>query len=196
MCRARCRAMLRQARYICDIPDACASARAPSLRWNTHEAWLQSCGHRRRATRGAGPCAAALRAARAHPARSGGRDAAMGPLARRECRRPAAVRPPWEPMRLIAEVTDRGSIDRILAYFGEPSQIPHVAPTARGPPWEEDFDTPEGEMFTRANPCRGSVGPANERVGGVPPAPAGHRTSTSTRHSRPGTGHHPQDSLF
>jgi hypothetical protein len=45
-----------------------------------------SCGHRRRATRGAGPCAAALRAARAHPARGGGRDAAMGPLARRECR--------------------------------------------------------------------------------------------------------------
>ena len=37
-----------------------------------------SCGHRRRATRGAYPCVAALRAARAHPAGGRGRDAAMG----------------------------------------------------------------------------------------------------------------------
>ncbi|MBA2593667.1 MAG: hypothetical protein M3495_10205 [Pseudomonadota bacterium] len=40
-------------------------------------------------------------------------------------------------MRLIAFVTDSGSITRILAYLGEPTKAPHIAPAARGPPWEE-----------------------------------------------------------
>ncbi len=52
-----------------------------------------------------------------------------------------------EPMRLIAFVTDSGSITRILAYLGEPTKAPHIAPAARGPPWEEDFDTREGDTF-------------------------------------------------
>jgi hypothetical protein len=33
-----------------------------------------------------------------------------------------------EPMRLIAFVTDSGSITRILAYLGEPTKAPHIAP--------------------------------------------------------------------
>jgi len=40
-------------------------------------------------------------------------------------------------MRLIAFVTDSGSITRILAYLGEPTKAPHIAPAARGHPWEE-----------------------------------------------------------
>lgn len=31
----------------------------------------------------------------------------------------------------------RPSIQRILAYLGEPAQAPRIAPTARGPPWQE-----------------------------------------------------------
>jgi hypothetical protein len=50
-----------------------------------------------------------------------------------------------EPMRLIAFVTDSGSITRILAYLGEPAEVPHIAAPARGPPWEADFDTREGD---------------------------------------------------
>jgi hypothetical protein len=42
-------------------------------------------------------------------------------------------------MRLIAFVTDSGSITRILAYLGEPTKAPHIAPAARVPPWE-DFE--------------------------------------------------------
>jgi hypothetical protein len=30
-------------------------------------------------------------------------------------------------MRLIAFVTDSGSITRIVAYLGEPTQAPHIA---------------------------------------------------------------------
>ena len=52
-----------------------------------------------------------------------------------------------EPMRLIGFVTDSGSITRILAYLREPTQAPRIAPAARGPAWEEDFDTREGDMF-------------------------------------------------
>jgi hypothetical protein len=55
-------------------------------------------------------------------------------------------------MRLIAFVTDSRSITRILAYLGEPAQAPHVAPTARDPPWEEDFDTREGDTFALSEP--------------------------------------------
>ncbi|MGH8586166.1 MAG: hypothetical protein ACREWE_08305 [Gammaproteobacteria bacterium] len=50
-------------------------------------------------------------------------------------------------MRLIAFVTDSGSITRILAYLGEPTKAPYIAPAGRGPPWEEDFDTREGGTF-------------------------------------------------
>jgi hypothetical protein len=72
-----------------------------------------------------------------------------------------------EPMRLIAFVTDSGSITRILAYLGEPTQAPHIAPAARGPPWEcamdqrhvleryikpKDFDTREGDTFALSEP--------------------------------------------
>jgi hypothetical protein len=57
-----------------------------------------------------------------------------------------------EPMRLIAFVTDSGSITRILAYLGEPTKAPHIAPAARGPPWEEDFDTHEGDTFALSEP--------------------------------------------
>ena len=36
----------------------------------------------------------------------------------------------------------------ILAYLGERTQAPHVAPAARGPPHgKEDFDTREGDTF-------------------------------------------------
>jgi hypothetical protein len=57
-----------------------------------------------------------------------------------------------EPMRLIAFVTDSGSITRILAYRGEPAEVPHIAAPARGPPWEEDFDTREGDTFALSEP--------------------------------------------
>ena len=61
--------------------------------------------------------------------------------------------PRWgEPMRRIAFVTDSGSITRILAYLGEPTKAPHIAPAARGPPWEEDFDTREGDTFALSEP--------------------------------------------
>jgi hypothetical protein len=33
-------------------------------------------------------------------------------------------------IRLIAFVTDSGSITRILAYLGEPTKAPHIAPAA------------------------------------------------------------------
>jgi hypothetical protein len=39
-----------------------------------------------------------------------------------------------EPMRLIAFITDSGSITRILTYLGEPAQAPRIAPAACGPP--------------------------------------------------------------
>jgi hypothetical protein len=50
-------------------------------------------------------------------------------------------------MRLIAFVTRGGSIRRILAYLGEPTKAPHIAPAARGPPWKEDLDTREDDTF-------------------------------------------------
>ena len=51
-------------------------------------------------------------------------------------------------MRIIAFVTEVGFIQRILAYLGEPTQAPRVAPAARVPPgWDEDFDTREGDTF-------------------------------------------------
>ena len=47
-------------------------------------------------------------------------------------------------MRLIAFVTDSRSIARIVAYLGEPTQAPHIAPAACGPPWEKDFEPRQG----------------------------------------------------
>jgi hypothetical protein len=67
------------------------------------------CGHRRRATRGAYPCAAALRAARAHPAGGRGRDAAMG--ARGGFSLDTVVR---------IEATDRRGLERLLRYCARP----------------------------------------------------------------------------
>jgi hypothetical protein len=44
------------------------------------------------------------------------------------------------PMRIIAFVTDTGSVTRILQHLGEPTQPPPVSP-ARGPPeWEQPCD--------------------------------------------------------
>jgi hypothetical protein len=57
-----------------------------------------------------------------------------------------------EPMRLIAFVTGSGSITRILAYLGEPTQAPRIAPPTRGPSLEEDFDTREGDTFALSEP--------------------------------------------
>ncbi|MGH9199588.1 MAG: hypothetical protein ACRD1T_28140, partial [Acidimicrobiia bacterium] len=47
----------------------------------------------------------------------------------------------------------RGSITPILAYpLGEPTKAPHIAPAARGPPWDEEFDTREGDTFALSEP--------------------------------------------
>jgi hypothetical protein len=54
-------------------------------------------------------------------------------------------------MRIIAFVTQRGSIKNILAYLGEPMQAPHIAQAARGPAWEKDFESRESpELGERA----------------------------------------------
>ncbi len=43
-------------------------------------------------------------------------------------------------MRLIAAITDRPAIERILPHIGQPPRPPPIAP-ARGPPqWEWDLD--------------------------------------------------------
>jgi hypothetical protein len=34
----------------------------------------------------------------------------------------------------------------------EPTKAPHIAPAARGPPREEDFDTHEGDTFALSEP--------------------------------------------
>ena len=66
---------------------------------------------------------------------------------------PAAVPPLWGADATgIAFVTDSGSIARILAYLGEPTKAPYIAPTACGPPWEKDFDTREGDTFVLSKP--------------------------------------------
>jgi hypothetical protein len=56
-------------------------------------------------------------------------------------------------MRIIAFVTDSESITHILAYLGEPTKAPYIAPAARGPPDGEGyFDTREGETFALSEP--------------------------------------------
>ena len=55
-------------------------------------------------------------------------------------------------MRLIAAITDKPSIERILSHIGEPRRPPRVTP-ARGPPeCEWDFDDPHGRGKCRL--CR------------------------------------------
>jgi len=57
-----------------------------------------------------------------------------------------------EPMRIIAFVTDSGSITRILAYLGEPTMAPYIAPAARGPPWEKDCEPRQGTDLSEPPP--------------------------------------------
>ena len=47
-----------------------------------------------------------------------------------------------------------GSIQRILAYLGEPTKAPRIAPVARSPPapFQEDFDMREGDTFALTEP--------------------------------------------
>jgi hypothetical protein len=60
-------------------------------------------------------------------------------------------------MRLIAAITDKPSIERILSHIGEPRRPPRVTP-ARGPPeWEWDFDDPHGCGKCRLCRMRSSV---------------------------------------
>ncbi|PSQ91035.1 MAG: hypothetical protein BRD57_05445, partial [Proteobacteria bacterium SW_6_67_9] len=58
-------------------------------------------------------------------------------------------------MRLIALVTDPGSIEAILAHMGEPTRPPPLAP-ARDPPPGPAISTPAKSWIPRASP-RGSI---------------------------------------
>ena len=60
-------------------------------------------------------------------------------LARRGCKSffPLVCFRCGEPMRIIAFVTDAGSLQRILASLGEPALAPRIAPAARGPAGQE-----------------------------------------------------------
>lgn len=49
-------------------------------------------------------------------------------------------------------MSDVGSIQRILAYLGEPAQAPCIAPAAPGLPWEEDFDPGAGTHLNEPLP--------------------------------------------
>ena len=69
-------------------------------------------------------------------------------------------------MRLIGFVTESGSITRILAYLGEPTEAPHIALAARGPPWPEDFDTREGDRSALSEALREYE--FDQRVGAIP----------------------------
>ena len=73
-------------------------------------------------------------------------------------------------MRIIAFITDVGSIQHPLAYLGEPTQAPRVAPTARGPPpFEEGSEPRKGtDLSERAaseslarRGCNDRTSPAN-----------------------------------
>jgi hypothetical protein len=72
----------------------------------------------------------------------------MGDVARLSLMKSFPLRFPRyrEPMRLIAFVTDSGSITRLLAYLGEPTQAPGIAPAVPPRWWEEDFDPREGTV--------------------------------------------------
>jgi hypothetical protein len=49
------------------------------------------------------------------------------------------------PMRIVAFVTDRESVRRILEHIGEPSSPPPIAP-ARGPPQDEPLQDPLADL--------------------------------------------------
>jgi hypothetical protein len=58
-----------------------------------------------------------------------------------------------EPMTIIAFVTEAVSIQRILAYIGEPTTPPSIAP-ARGPPHgDDDLDQTPVYDITLAQPA-------------------------------------------
>ena len=60
-------------------------------------------------------------------------------------------------MRMIAAITDRPTIERILLHIGQSPRPPRIAP-ARGPPqWEWDFDDPHGRGKCRLCRMRSSV---------------------------------------
>ncbi len=55
-------------------------------------------------------------------------------------------------MRIIAFVTDKASIDKILTHIGEPTTVPPISP-ARGPPSHEaDLDQTSLHDPTEAEP--------------------------------------------
>lgn len=41
---------------------------------------------------------------------------------------------------------------RILAYLGEPTKAPYIAPAARGPPWEKDFESHQDSGLSESPP--------------------------------------------
>jgi hypothetical protein len=54
-------------------------------------------------------------------------------------------------MRIIAFLTDRPSLKRILDYLGEPASPLPISP-ARGPPGWEDFDPSQGAAPVLSEP--------------------------------------------
>ncbi len=62
-----------------------------------------------------------------------------------------------QPMRIIAFVTDSGSITHILAYLGELTKVPYIAPAARGPPREEDFEPARAPTSASHHPSSSSI---------------------------------------
>ena len=80
-------------------------------------------------------------------------------------------------MRLLAFLTDSGSVTRILAHLDEPTKAPHISPAARGPPWEKDFEPRQGTDLSKLPPKFEFDQPA-ELVGAFPLVPARRRTST------------------
>jgi hypothetical protein len=57
-----------------------------------------------------------------------------------------------EPLRIIAFITEVGSIQRILEHLGEPTHAPRIAPAARGPPWQQHYDPREVDALAMSEP--------------------------------------------
>jgi hypothetical protein len=55
-------------------------------------------------------------------------------------------------MRIIAFINEAPSVREILAYLGEPTSPPRLAP-ARGPPLWERADAGQGELDPLAQPA-------------------------------------------
>jgi hypothetical protein len=55
-------------------------------------------------------------------------------------------------MRIIAFINEAPSVREILAYLGEPTSPPRLAP-ARGPPLWERADAGQGEFDPQAQPA-------------------------------------------